>query len=76
MAHDQGLSILYENKTRDKTLFEEVALKLTNCHIKGIPGEYFSVTILPESDQLIEIVADGSRFSYDILNIHYKVKRS
>ena len=50
MAHDQGLAILYENKTTDRTLFEEVALKLNNCHIKGTPGDYFSVTILPQSD--------------------------
>lgn len=72
--HKQGLFILYQNLSKDLTLVEEMAFMLEQCHIEGVQESYFMIIVKPQSEQYMQILADGPGFRYTTLYTNFIVK--
>ena len=75
LYHDDGLAILYENKTTDLAITEELEFQMQNCQIDGIYGNYISVTVAPGRDRLIQLnrIKDDRDFEAKIVKLYYKI---
>lgn len=61
LHHDDGLALLYSNKSRNLTLHEKVSFKLRNSKIIGRPGNSVQMKLEPGEERLVQIVRTSAK---------------